>query len=87
MELKFEEKLNKSLINIFYLEQHDEIMLLISCLYPKNVHWAPISKKSKNISESEKPGGGLVTLVKTEPVDTEDRLQSPVNIKVEIEET
>ena len=40
-------------------------------------------KKSKNISESEKPGGGLV-MVKTEPVDTEE---SPVNIKVEIEET
>ena len=44
-------------------------------------------KKSKNISESEKPGGGMVTVIKTEPVDTDDRPQSPVNIKVEIEET
>ena len=44
-------------------------------------------KKTKNIPELEKPGAGLVTVVKTEPADTEDLQQSPVNIKVEIEET
>ena len=40
-------------------------------------------KKTKNTPE--KPG--LVTVVKTEPADAEDLHQSPVNIKVEIEES
>ena len=41
-------------------------------------------KKTKNLPEPDKPLAGLVTVVKTEPIDTED--QSLVNIKVEIEE-
>ena len=44
-------------------------------------------KKSKTLAESEKPPAGLVKVVKTEPADTEDHPQSPLNIKVEIEET
>ena len=44
-------------------------------------------KKTKNLPEPDKPLAGLVTVVKTEPIDTEDHHLSLVNIKVEIEET
>ena len=44
-------------------------------------------KKTKNLPEPDKPIAGLMTVVKTEPLDTEDHPHSPVNIKVEIEET